>query len=219
MGAADALTTEMRHAKFVEEFFIDCDVDRAYAAVGYQGKPGWSRRSSIGQLCSNPLVQVQMRAKLAELRRKVDLDQQQHAIAVCELAYSDLRDVASWDATGLRLHPSDTLSPAAARTIQKVTSRTRTRMEVRNGEATPLTEVETEVVLHPKMHALDLLHRMYDKSQALRTELEAKLRAIAQVGARYVPEAEMSRYLAEVRLALGDLGETPPDAQTRPLLP
>ncbi len=148
------------------------------------------------------------------MRTKVDLDQETHALEVCRLAYSDMRDVAEWNAeTGMRVKDSTTIPEAAARAIQKVTSRTRTRVVQQDGQSYPETVVETEVALHPKYQALDLLARMYDKGQTLRVELEAKLRAIAAVAVKFVPEAAMAQYLAEVRIALGDIANGLPEAE------
>jgi len=197
-----------KHQTFAAAFFRHFDAEQAYVEAGYNGAAK-NRPTNICNLLKNPHMRACMQAEYERLRRKVDLDQQMHAIEVCRLAYSNMRDVCEWDETGVRVKPSAALSEAAARTIQKVTSRTRTRMQGTGEDATPVVEVETEISLHSKTAALDLLHRMYDKSHALRTELEAKLRAVAQVAARYVPAEEMPRYLAEVRLALGDIAREP----------
>ncbi len=197
-----------RHERFVQEYFTHWDAERAYLAVGYNGKEGHARSAAIGDLLRRLDVQTRMQAQFQRLRQAVALDQQSHAREVCRLAYSDLRELAEWGPQGIRLKPSDEISPDAARTVQRVTSKTRTRM-VRNadGEDVPETETDVDIQLHSKTTALDLLHRMYDKSQALRIELEAKLRSVAAVAVRYVPEADRARYLAEVRLALGDIAD------------
>lgn len=212
MGATTALSTELRHARFVEEFFVDFDSERAYLAAGYTAKVGHSRLVSVGGLLANPDVQTRMREKLQELRRKVDLDQQTHAVEVCRLAYSDMREVAEWDGSGVRVKPSHEISEAAARTIQKVTSRTRTRRIGKGDDAELVTETEVDVQLHSKNAALDLLQRMYHSAQALRTELMHKLQALAQLAARYVPEDQLPRFLAEARIILGDFPDEPPHA-------
>lgn len=197
-----------RYERFVQEYFCHWDAERAYLAVGYNGKEGHTRDAAIGNLLRRVDVQARMQAHFVRLRESVALDQQSHAEEVCRLAYSDLRQLAEWGPSGVKLKPSAEIPLDAARAVQRVTSKTKTRMvRTPDGEEIPETEVDVDIQLHSKTAALDLLHRMYDKSQALRLELEAKLRAVAGVAVRYVPESVRAQYLAEVRLALGDIAD------------
>lgn len=187
MSGNGALVTGLRHQKFVDEFFRDFDVHRAYEEAGYNGSTGPSRLVQIAKLVVNGDVRARMEAQLDRIRTEVYLDHVQHAEEVCALAYSSLRDVCSWGPDGVQVIPSDELPPAVARTVQKVTS-----------TVSPTGEVRVEVALHNKVESLKLLWTMFDRVRAAQREMEKQVDLLAKVAAAYVPAERYADYCRDV---------------------
>jgi hypothetical protein len=80
------------------------------------------------------------------------------------------------------------------------------------GEERPVTETHTQLTMHPKVPALQVLHTMFDKGASIQQHLEGKLREFAGIAAQYVPAEDHGRYLTAVRLVLGDAADDVPDA-------
>ena len=194
-----------KHRRFAQEFFVDCDGPAAYKRTGYKGTSANVVRNEVVRLLWNPHVQQCLAEEFARLQARAQLDQERHALEVCRVAYSDLRDVCAWGPDGVQFKDSAALSPEAARTVQSVKSTTRTRLVSVGKALVPETETRIELTLHPKVPALALLQTMFEKGQATRQALEVKLRALAALAGQYVPRSAHAQYLAEVRLVLGDV--------------
>lgn len=74
---------------------------------------------------------------------------------VRRIAFSDVRDVVTWDESGVQIKASAELSDDAARMVAEVTEETRTIPG--GGRAGPTTERRLKVKLHDKLAALTLL--------------------------------------------------------------
>jgi hypothetical protein len=196
----------MRHRQFAMEFFKDFDAGAAYERCGYISRNPRVKAVSIHTLMARPTVQRYLAAEFANLQQRVRLQQEEHARAVMELAYSDLRDLCSWGPDGVQLKDSATIPPAAARAVQSVKS-TKTTRTIPRDNAPPIEETKTlvDIQLHSKVAAQSLLHTMFDKGQATFQALEVQLRALAALAGRYIPAGDHARYLADVRLVLGDV--------------
>lgn len=198
----------IRHKRFAIEFFKDFDALAAYDRTpGYQAaNKKMNRYNAVSELMARPEVQQFLNAEFTRLQQRVSLEQEEHVKAVCELAYSDLRELCTWGPDGVILKDSQEIPASAARTVKSVKSLTTTRVIPRR-DAPPIEETNTrvDIHLHDKVAAQSLLHTMFDKGQATRMALEVKLRALAALAGKYIPAGDHARYLAEVRLVLGDV--------------
>jgi phage terminase small subunit len=102
------------------------------------------------ELLRRPEVRKRIEELITARRERLFLSQDRPVIEAALLAFSDLRDVASWDENGVQLIPSHKLEPHLSRMIKSV-------KHVRKVGAT--TENTVEIVLHDKIKALELLGR------------------------------------------------------------
>jgi hypothetical protein len=202
-------STQWRYERFAQEFFVDLDPSAAYRRAGFKAATAAAGYTAAARLFRNVRVQAYLAEEFQRLQGRLTLDQDRHATEVCHVAYSDLRDVCSWGPDGVVLKPSDAIPEHAARAVQSVKSTMKTRMVPSvDGQLVPEVEVRTEVLLHPKVQALSLLHQMFDRGQAVRQHLEGKLRELAGLAAKYVPTDDRAQYLAEARMVLGNAGQS-----------
>jgi hypothetical protein len=206
MATSPYLSPDIRHRQFAMEFFKDFDATAASERCGYHSSNPRAKAQLVHKLMVHPRVQRYMAAEFAKLQQRIALEQEQHARAVMELAYSDLRDLCAWGPDGVILKDSATIPPEAARAVQSVKSTKTTRVIPREN-APPIEETKTlvDIQLHSKVAAQSLLHTMFDKGQATRQALEVKLRALAALAGRYIPAGDHARYLADVRMVLDDV--------------
>jgi hypothetical protein len=168
----------------------------------------------VSRLLKSAQVQQYLAEEYRRLRGRLTVDQDRHAQEICDVAYSDLRDVCSWGPDGVVLKPSDAVPEHAARAVQSIKCTTKTRLiPLDDGTLVPATETRAHVTLHPKVPALSLLQTMFERGQAVQQHLEGKLREIAGIAAKYVPSEDHAQYLAEVRLALGDEAPSVPEPE------
>ena len=198
------VTTEHRYRMFAAEFFKDCDAHAAYKRAGYKGKSDSVVCSAVAQLFVNTKVQQHLQAEFARLQSRTEIQQDRTMLEVCRLAYSDLRQVASWGPDGVDLHESSELSEDAAASVQDVQSVKKTRTIPQKGKD-PITEeeVRTRIKLHPKEPALKMLQEFFRRGDPLSLEAEAKVQALLIIMAQYVDKGRLTAFRAHVLAAFG----------------
>lgn len=133
---------------FVAEYLIDRNAARAAAAAGYSER---TARAIGAENLTKPNIAAAIQARSQALTDEAEATQERTLRELVRLAFSDLRDVVSWDAEGnLTFKPSDELSEDAARAISKIT---RTRRHFKDGEYEDRLTIE----LQPKLKALELI--------------------------------------------------------------
>lgn len=138
-----------KQAAFVEQYLVDLNATQAAIRAGY------SRRSAraIGQEnLTKPDVQAAITAAQQARSERVSVTADRVLEELAALAFTNLRDVATWGAEGgLDLRASDDLAPAEAAALREV-KLTRTTYRNKDGGE---TERETrEVKMHDKLQAV-----------------------------------------------------------------
>lgn len=142
-----------KRERFVDEYLVDLNITQAAIRCGYS-------RASAGQQGNRLFRNVQIRAeidrRMAERAQKTGVTAERVVQELARMGLADVRDVAEWDASGVRFKASADLTENAARAIQSVKSRERTTYDA---DGNPTTTVELELKLYPKDPALNLLAR------------------------------------------------------------
>ena len=150
-----------KQARFVEEYLIDLNATQAAIRAGYSEK-------TAGQVGHENLKKPEIQAAISKTatarsaRTGIEMDRVVRELG--SLAFSDMRDFATWGLGGVTLKASEELSDSAASSILEV-SETKTK----DGGST------VRFKLHPKMPALDALVKHLD-----REDLAERLRAIEE---------------------------------------
>lgn len=141
----------MRHVAFAQAYAEKFNAREAALFAGYAPK----RADNYGtQLLVNPNVRPLIAYEIKKRIEKADLNAQMILRELARVAFSDIRDVMSWGATGgVKIKPSDELEEGAARAIESITE---TITETENGRT-----IRREVKMHSKMNALDKLAKIF----------------------------------------------------------
>lgn len=140
-----------RHRFFAEYYAATFNVSEAALKAGYSPK---SAMSQGVQLLSNPKVRPLIAAEIRKRIEQAELNSQMILRELARIAFSDIRDVMSWGASGeVRIKPSDELEEGVARAIESVTE---TITETENGRT-----IRREVKMHSKLNALDKLAKVF----------------------------------------------------------
>ena len=137
-GNAVAKQLTPKQARFVDEYLVDLDATNAARRAGYA--PTHAKRVAWG-LLRKPHVERAVAAAQAKRAKRLQLESDDVLRKLADLAYTDLRELVTWDAGGVRLIDSAKLSDAASAAVCKV-------RETKHG-----LEVERE----PRTQALKLL--------------------------------------------------------------
>jgi phage terminase small subunit len=141
--AAD-LTPKQR--SFVEQYLISGNATEAAINAGYSAK---SAASQASQLMSNPKVAVAVQQALEARAERTGITADMVLAELARIAFSDLRDVATWGEDTLALIDSSELTEDAARSLREVVA---TTSQTEHGTTNRL-----HVKQHDKMKALELL--------------------------------------------------------------
>ncbi len=198
------ITTEHRHKLFALEFFRDCDAHAAYQRAGYKATSHSVVKAAVGQLFANINCQQYLQAEFSRLQSRTEIQQDRTMLEVCRLAYSDLRQVATWGPDGVGLTESSTLSEDAAASVQDVQSVKKTRT-IPQKDKEPITEeeVRTRIKLHPKEPALKMLQEFFRRGDPLSLEAEAKVQALLIIMAQYVDKTRLAAFRAHILATFG----------------
>ncbi len=142
-----------RQDQFCREYLIDLNASAAARRAGYSEK---SAGRQAQENLQKPLIQARIKELMAERAERVQVKADQVLEELAKVAFSDIRDVVTWDGTGLRVSPSDEISDAAAGAIKRVRVRGNAQQSAERGDGKVRS---VEVVLHDKLQALALLTR------------------------------------------------------------
>ncbi len=130
------------------------NMTRAAIRAGY-AKGG--AKQSVHRALQSPLVQAALeeeREKIAgRARKKFGISRDRILREVSHMAFSRLTDVLEWDENGVRLKPSEELTPAAAAALHALEI---TDTQIFDGEGGVVgVKRKTKVRMHPKLAALE----------------------------------------------------------------
>jgi len=151
-----------KEERFCREYIIDLNATQAAIRAGYSKKSSYS----MGQrLLKNVEVKYLIDQLLSKREKRLDIKADNVLREIARLAFSDIKDVVSWDKEGqVTLSPSDDLSPDVSACISEITQ------TVVNGKST------LKVKMHSKPAALDKLCKhlaIYKERSPLEVLLDA----------------------------------------------
>lgn len=135
-------------SRFVDEYLVDLNATQAAIRAGYSEK---SAASQAHELLKNPKVEAAIQAKRARLSKKLEISTERVLNELARVAFSDMRNVAEWNAGGVDFKDSSTLSDDVAAAVSEVSSDT-----TRSKDG---VTVKHKIKLHDKMRALEMLSR------------------------------------------------------------
>lgn len=135
-----------KQAAFVNEYLVDLNATQAAIRAGYSEA---SAEQQGSRLLSNGKVALHVQAALDARAERTQVTADMVAAELARIAFSDLRDVATWGADTLALIDSSELSEDAARSLREVVA---TTSQTEHGTTNRL-----HVKQHDKMKALELL--------------------------------------------------------------
>jgi len=138
-----------RQRLFVAEYLLDLNATQAAIRAGYS--PKTAGRTGHENLKKPEIAAAIQEAFEARLER-LEVSAERVVLEYARLAFSDLRQVVSWNEYGVSLRDSGSLSDEAAAAVQQVTE-TITRLEEGG------TTIRRQVKLHDKLGALRDLGR------------------------------------------------------------
>lgn len=141
-----------KQEKFAMEYAREPNATQAAINAGYSERSAHSHGYRL-------LKDDEIRARIAELTTEFsgphEIDAERVIKELSHIGTGELRDVAEWDESGLRIIPSAELTKSGSATIKSVKSTT-----VYNRREDTET-VTLEVTQHDKVRALDLLGRRF----------------------------------------------------------
>lgn len=141
-----------RQARFIEEYLVDLNATQAAIRAGYSQKTAYCYGH---ENLRKPEIQAMIGVRQAELQAAVEVRQKDVLTEYLALAFSDMREHASWGPDGVELTDSTHLTAKAAKAVQEVTStkRSTTRTDAEGASYTTV-EVQTRIKLYNKQAAL-----------------------------------------------------------------
>ena len=154
----------MRHlhpeeVAFVREYLVDYQPVSAAIRAGY---PPRVAESSAARLLVDPDVKAAIMERVAVIDQRTGVSADRTRREIARLAYSDIRQVAWWDASGVHVIPSESLHDDAAAAIasvheDSVTTVYETVLTDGTVERRTVTNRKVDVKLADKQKALALL--------------------------------------------------------------
>lgn len=92
---------------------------RAYIDAGYKAT-GAAADASAARLVRNAKVAAYLESRRQKLQRQVEVTQERVMQEYARLAFSDMRNYATWGAGGVTLRESDTLTPDSSAAVAEV---------------------------------------------------------------------------------------------------
>lgn len=136
---------------FAQEYLVDLNAKQSAIRAGYSEKTAHSQGQRL-------LKDVEVEARIQELKderaERTNVTAEKVITELAKLGFSTMREVASWDADGVRLKASDALTDEAAACVKDIHSTREIRRD-KNGDETEI--VNTKIQLHDKRGSLKLL--------------------------------------------------------------
>lgn len=140
-----------KQERFCQEYLVDLNATQAAKRAGYSPRAAHSTGPRM-------LENAEVKARISELKEaraeRTKVTQDKVITELAKLGFSTMREVASWDADGVRLRASGGLTDEAAACIKDIHSTCEIRRD-KYGDET--VTVNMKVQLHDKRGSLKLL--------------------------------------------------------------
>lgn len=142
---------------FVDEYLIDLNATRAYMrAYGCDEKVAGANGA---RLLKNARIAALIAEKMQERSKKTGITAERVLEELAAIGFADIRKAITWGGEGDAVHatpiPSDEIDESTARAVAKVRAKRRSLVTDDSSETT----IETEVGMHDKLGALQLIGR------------------------------------------------------------
>jgi phage terminase small subunit len=134
-----------KRLQFVEEYFLDLNAAGAYKRAGYKVKNDHLAAVEGARLLTNPDIQAAIQERIAARAERTQIKADNGVRELALVAFSDMRQFATWGPSGVSLIDSNDLPPDAGPCVAEV-SQTSTG-----------TGCSLRFKLHDKIRALHLL--------------------------------------------------------------
>ena len=114
----------VRKQSFVDEYLVDLSATGAAIRAGYSPR---GAAQAGHRLLQEPAIKDALAAAVAERSRRTHVTADRVVRELARVAFADIRDIMEWDAGGVRLRPSATLTDDAAIAIAEVKEATQGR--------------------------------------------------------------------------------------------
>ena len=147
-----------RQERFVQEYLVDLNATQAAIRAGYSKK---SAASTGNENLQKPEIQARISQAQHERTKRTQITQDMVLQELAKVAFSNMRDVASWSDLGVSLRDSATLDDKTHGAVKKIKDR-----YTFGEDGEPMTRT-VEIELHDKIKALEITGRhlgMWDGS-------------------------------------------------------
>lgn len=148
-----------KQARFVEEYLIDCNATAAAKRAGYATSTAEKQAQLwIGKTREEsqyPEMFDALAARREELRKATQVSQERVIEEYRRIAFSDIRDLFTWDEERACYVPSDNLTDEQAAVVQSIKAKTTRTRRGRGEEAETEERIELEMKTYDKLRALN----------------------------------------------------------------
>ena len=111
------MTLAPREARFVDEYLLDLNGARAAVRAGYSAR---SARQLAARLLAKPSVRAEVDRRRQELAHRTGIEQERILDELASIAFSDMRDFATWGSDGVKLKAGSDLPAGTSRCIAEI---------------------------------------------------------------------------------------------------
>ena len=133
-----------KQATFVQEYLIDLNATQAAIRAGYSDRS--AARYAVEMLNKTHVAEA-IRKAMEERNQRVEISQDRILEELANIAFGDLRDLATWDDKGVKLKASSELTDEQAAAISEI------------AETVTKDGGNRKIKRHDKVKALELLMR------------------------------------------------------------
>lgn len=133
-----------KQKRFVAEYLKDLNATQAAIRTGYSEKTAQEQSS---RLLSKVIIQEAIQKEMNKRAKKTEVTQEMIVNELKRIAFSGMKNVASWNESGVRFKPSEDLSDDDAASVQEV------------HESTNQHGGSLKIKQYDKLKALELLGR------------------------------------------------------------
>jgi phage terminase small subunit len=150
LGGPVSLTPKQQ--RFVEEYLVDLNATEAALRAGYSSKRRSAKQQGFENL-KRPAIAAAIQEARAKLSQQTGVSAERVLEELARIAFSDIRDLFTWDEERACYVPSRNLTKAQAAIVSSVKSKTRHFTTEDETE----TSIELELKTYDKLGALEKL--------------------------------------------------------------
>lgn len=144
-----------QHQRFVEEYLVDLNGCQAAIRAGYSAK---GARTQASYLLANPNIWSAVEAGMTARGQRTKITADRVLRELGKIAFSDIRNIATWTETGVAFVPSEEIDDMTAAAVQEVSEKS-TYVAGKKKDEEGLVNVTMKVKMHDKVRALEMCAR------------------------------------------------------------